>query len=105
MENLSGRVALVTGGSGGLGTAICEALAEAGIAVVVGYNASRERAEKLADNLPPVTAGHRALPARVTDSAALATLARQIEAIYGRCDILVNCAGTTRFVAHNDLDA
>src|SRR5262245_19112613 len=104
MENLSGRVALVTGGSGGLGTAICQALAEAGVAVVVGYNASQERAEKLSDSLPPVKAGHRALLASVTDSTALASLASEIDTAYGHCDILVNCAGTTRFVAHNDLD-
>jgi 3-oxoacyl-[acyl-carrier protein] reductase len=48
--------------------------------------------------------GHAALSAPVTDSAALATLASTVGAGYGRCDVLVNCAGTTRFVPHGDLE-
>jgi 3-oxoacyl-[acyl-carrier protein] reductase len=46
-----------------------------------------------------------ALKAPVTDSSALAALADTVQRSHGRCDILVNCAGTTRFVAHADLDA
>jgi 3-oxoacyl-[acyl-carrier protein] reductase len=48
--------------------------------------------------------GHIALAAPVTDSAALARMASEIELRMGRCDVLINCAGTTRFVPHNDLD-
>jgi 3-oxoacyl-[acyl-carrier protein] reductase len=47
---------------------------------------------------------HCALAAPVTDSAELTKLAGEIERRYRRLDILVNCAGTTRFVAHSDLD-
>jgi 3-oxoacyl-[acyl-carrier protein] reductase len=50
-------------------------------------------------------AGHSARPAPVTDSAALTALASAIANDYGRCDVLVNCAGITRFVPHADLDA
>src|SRR6516225_10988202 len=99
MRSLQGRVAVVTGGAGGLGGAICQALAAAGCAVVVGYNSSEGPARELADRLPPA-----ALKAPVTDSAALSALAAEVRSRYGRCDILVNCAGTTRFVAHADLD-
>ncbi|WP_306392461.1 SDR family NAD(P)-dependent oxidoreductase [Telluria beijingensis] len=103
-QPLAGKVALVTGGAGGLGSAICRRLAAAGARVVVGYNRSADAAHSLAAALPAVADGHCALAAPVTDSAALARLAAAIETRHGRLDILVNCAGTTRFVAHDDLD-
>jgi 3-oxoacyl-[acyl-carrier protein] reductase len=96
-------VALVTGGAGSMGTIICGALAREGMRVVVGYNRSAEKAKKLAASLP--WGGHAALASPVTDSAALATLATEIASRYGFCDVLVNCAGVTRFVPHGDLDA
>ncbi|MFT4046773.1 MAG: SDR family oxidoreductase [Solimonas sp.] len=97
------EVALVTGGAGGLGTAICRGLAAAGFAVAVGYRGSKAQAEQLAATLPG--SGHLAIRAPVTDSAALRQTADEIVRHCGRCDVLVNCAGTTRFVPHADLDA
>lgn len=102
---LANRVAVVTGGTGGLGCAICHALADEGATVVVGYNRSAEVARALSGALRPAAPDHAALATPVTDSAALARLADEIERRYGRLDILVNCAGTTRFVPHGDLDA
>ena len=96
-------VAVVTGGAGSIGAVICGALAREGMRVVVGYNRSAEKAKALAASLPG--GGHAALAAPVTDSAALATLAEEISSRYGYCDVLVNCAGVTRFVPHGDLDA
>jgi 3-oxoacyl-[acyl-carrier protein] reductase len=96
-------VAVVTGGAGSMGTTICGALAREGLRVVVGYNHSAEKAKSLAASLPGK--GHAALHAPVTDSAALAKLAAEIEGRYGVCDVLVNCAGVTRFVPHSDLVA
>ena len=96
-------VALVTGGAGGLGSAICAKLASDGMCVVVGYHHSADAARKLVAAL--AGAGHSARPAPVTDSAALTALAAAIAHDYGRCDVLVNCAGITRFVPHADLDA
>jgi 3-oxoacyl-[acyl-carrier protein] reductase len=101
-EALQGKVALVTGGAGGIGAAIVRALAAAGATVVVGYNASAAAAEALAASLPGE--GHRAFAAPVTDTAAINRLAAEVESGFGRLDMLVNCAGTTRFVAHGDLD-
>lgn len=104
-STLAGRVALVTGGAGGIGSAICRALANEGANIVVGYNRSAESAHALAADLPAATGGHVALAAPVTDSAALTRLAGEIEQRFNRLDILVNCAGTTRFVPHADLGA
>jgi len=95
-------VAVVTGGTGGIGKSICGALAREGMRVVVGYNRSADGARELVDSLPGQ--GHAALSAPVTDSAALASLASTIAKRYGQCDVLVNCAGTTRFVPHVDLE-
>src|ERR1700692_4541227 len=95
-------VGVVTGGAGGIGKSICGALAREGMRVVLGSNRSAEKARELVENLPGE--GHAALAAPVTDSAALAGLASTIGERYGRCDVLVNCAGTTRFVPHGDLD-
>jgi 3-oxoacyl-[acyl-carrier protein] reductase len=96
-------VALVTGGAGGLGEAITRALAGAGFRVAVGYHRSGEAATKLAAALPG--SGHFSVAAPVTDSAAVQRMADAIAARCGRCDVLVHCAGTTRFVPHADLDS
>jgi 3-oxoacyl-[acyl-carrier protein] reductase len=95
-------VAIVTGGAGSMGTIICGALAREGMRVVVGYNRSAEKAKALAASMPG--GGHAALHSPVTDSAALAKLAAEIGSRYGFCDVLVNCAGVTRFVPHGDLN-
>jgi 3-oxoacyl-[acyl-carrier protein] reductase len=104
MNPLLDKVAVVTGGTGGIGVAICRALAASGAAVVVGYNSSEGSAAELVRTLPPASQPHAALRAPVTDSAAMGAMAAEVERRYGRCDILVNCAGTTRFVPHHDLD-
>lgn len=93
----------MTGGAGSMGSVICGALARAGMCVVIGYNRSAEKAKALAASLPGK--GHSALASPVTDTAALAGFASEIGARYGVCDVLVNCAGVTRFVPHGDLDS
>lgn len=103
-EVLRNRVAVVTGGAGGIGSAICRTLAASGAHVIVGYHRSRVAAEQLCAELEG-PGRHRALAASVTDSSKLAAMAAAVDDEFGRCDLLVNCAGTTRFVAHGDLDA
>lgn len=100
--SFAGKVAVVTGGAGGIGTAICQKFAEAGGDVVVTYNSSAEKAEKLIASL--ADGNHCTVQARVDDSESVAALAAQIEQRYGRLDLLVNNAGVTRYVEHSDLD-
>lgn len=100
---LDGRTAVVTGGSGGIGSQICHHLARAGARVVFTYRTGREAAHRLQATLQG--SGHWARQVAVDDSAGLKTLAAEVESKQGRCDVLVNCAGITRFVAHADLDA
>ncbi|MEZ4618646.1 MAG: SDR family oxidoreductase [Caldilineaceae bacterium] len=101
--SLEDKVALVTGGGGGIGSAICRRLAEAGAQVVVNYNRNAAKAQAVADSLSG--ANHRVIQASVTDSSALAQMAQQIADDYGRLDLLVNNAGITRPVPHDDLAA
>jgi 3-oxoacyl-[acyl-carrier protein] reductase len=95
-------VAVVVGGSGGIGSGICRRLAADGHRVVVGYASGRERAEALVGELG---AEHRALQIIATDPDSLETARVAIDADFGVLDVLVNCGGVTRPVAHDDLDS
>ncbi len=100
---MAGKVAVVTGGGGGIGSAICRRLAEAGGRVVLTYRQSEEKTNAVAASL--AGDGHLVVRAPVEDSVALQRLADQVADHYGTVDLLVNSAGVTRPVAHDDLDA
>jgi len=94
--------AVVTGASGGIGSAIARRLACDGFEVVVGYHSSAERAEQLVAELDG--SGHSSRRIAVTEPASLDALAAALATEAGSVDVLVNCAGVTRPVAHDDLD-
>jgi 3-oxoacyl-[acyl-carrier protein] reductase len=96
------KTVLVTGGAGGIGSAICKKFAEAGYAVIITYNGNLEKAEKLCKSL--VGEGHSVFHAPVNDAKRLSELAAFVESKYGKLDVLVNNAGITTPVAHDDLD-
>jgi len=103
MEKMQGQVVVVTGGSGGIGSHICRHFARAGATVVLTYRTRKQSAQSVIEALPGK--GHWAKQVAVDDSAALKILAAEVDSRQGRCDVLVNCAGTTRFVPHAELDA
>ena len=100
---LAGRVALVTGGSGGIGTALCKRLAAEGAHVIATCRSNLKRGQELLAGLPG--SGHRIVRVSSTNSDELAGLVEDIRRDYGRLDLLVNNAGTTRVVPHDDLDS
>ena len=102
MTNLNGQVAVVTGGGGGIGSAICRRLALAGAQIVITFNRDQGKARAVVDSL--AGANHLVIRCAVDDSAAQMNLARAIGEKYERLDILINNAGITKSVPHNDLD-
>ncbi len=102
-SSLQGQVALVTGGGGGIGSAISRRLAGAGASVVITYHSDEAKARAVADGL--AGENHLVVQASVTESVALAALAARIAERYGRLDLLVNNAGITTPVPHADMDA
>jgi 3-oxoacyl-[acyl-carrier protein] reductase len=103
MGMLDGRVALVTGGSKGLGAATARLFAEAAARVVVTFGNDAEAADRLVASLPG--AGHRASRTPAQDTREIERLAAAIGATEGRLDILVNNAGSTGVIPHADLRA
>jgi 3-oxoacyl-[acyl-carrier protein] reductase len=98
-----GKVAIITGGAGGIGSAVCKKLADEGVSVVITYNSNADKANELLSQLK--NDNNSVFHAPVNDSEALKNLAVFVKDKYGRLDILVNNAGITTPVAHDDLDS
>jgi 3-oxoacyl-[acyl-carrier protein] reductase len=96
VQELTGRVAVVTGGSRGIGRGIAELLSERGAAVAIGY---RDRQDFADETVAALTAtGGRALAARcdVGDEASVVAFFERVTNELGAADILVNNAGVSR---------
>jgi 3-oxoacyl-[acyl-carrier protein] reductase len=92
-DGLRGRIALVTGGSRGIGAAISRALAEAGAAVAINYRERSDRARKLADELLKTGVSATAVQADVSQPDAVARMIQLVNSELGELDILINNAG------------
>lgn len=95
-ELLKDKVALVTGGSRGIGKAIAMALASNGATVIVNYNGSKERAEEVVNEIVKVGGKAEAVGCNISDFSACENMVKNILDSYGKVDILVNNAGITR---------
>lgn len=100
-QSLQGQVAVVTGAGGGIGSAISRRLAQAGMHIVLTYSKSKDKTQAVADSLEGDN--HLVIQCSVDDSIAQAELAKAIAEKYGGVDLLVNNAGITRPVPHDDL--
>ncbi len=90
---LQDQVAVVTGGSRGIGKAICQAFAAEGAKVAIVYRGSQEAAAQLAQELQSMGREAQAWQVDVADTAAVMKCAEEIHQKWGRVDILVNNAG------------
>ena len=102
--SLEGKVAVITGGGGGIGSEIGRQLSSAGARIAVTYRAdsSKPLAEAALSSFSG--ADHMVVQASVETIDDQQRLARVLSEKYGRVDILVNNAGVTRFVDHDDLE-
>jgi 3-oxoacyl-[acyl-carrier protein] reductase len=94
---LSGKVAIVTGASKGIGAAIATHLAAAGASVVVNYSSSKEGADRVVDLIAKGGGKAIAVQANVAKKADIDRLFAEAKSAFGRVDILVNNAGIFDF--------
>lgn len=108
------KVVLVTGGAGEIGSAICKKFAENGFSVIATYNSNAAKAEKLLAELKDISdkivnrkseiPNHSIFHAPTTDPQKVTELKAFVAEKYGKLDVLVNNAGITTPVPHDDLD-
>src|SRR3954463_7524351 len=99
MKKLTGKVAVVTGASKGIGAAIAKQLAADGAQVVVNYSTSREGADKVVQQIADAGGAAIAVGASVAKEAEIQTLFDEARKAYGKVDILVNNAGVYGFAS------
>jgi NAD(P)-dependent dehydrogenase (short-subunit alcohol dehydrogenase family) len=94
-RDLTGRVALVTGGTRGIGAAICRALAADGAVVAAGYSSNQARADELRQSIEAEGGTASLHQGNIGDADDCARVVKDVISQHGRLDILVNNAGIT----------
>ncbi len=102
-EEQSGRVALVTGGSRGIGRAVCEALARAGAALAIGYARDEVAAAELRDRLRTGGARAETVRADVADAGEVEAMVARVTETLGPVDLLVTSAGVAEAGRHESM--
>jgi 3-oxoacyl-[acyl-carrier protein] reductase len=104
-KSLSGKVALITGGSRGIGAAVARLLAAAGSHVAIGYQARGDAATSLAADITAAGGQCLIVQGDITDADAAQRIAADTVARFGRIDILINCAGIAPYRPLGTMDA
>jgi len=104
-DGFKGKTAIVTGSATGIGAAIATGLAARGANVVINYSKSEAEAAATADSARRHGTGVRLAQGNVARDEDCRKIAAAALEAFGAIDILVNNAGTTKFAAHEDLDA
>lgn len=103
MFDLTGKKALVTGGSRGIGQGIALALAKQGADVAINYHSKAQEAEVVVAAVKALGREAFAVQADVSNSQSVAKMFEEIKTKWGKLDILVNNAGIVQFAAFEDL--
>jgi NAD(P)-dependent dehydrogenase (short-subunit alcohol dehydrogenase family) len=103
-DRLDGQVAVITGAMGGIGFATAQRLASQGVRIMGIVRRNLQDAQARLDQLPNNHLAHCAILADVTDYAQMRDAVKQVMSLAGKCNILVNTAGSTRRIPHYDLD-
>ena len=98
------KAAIVTGGGTGVGRATALRLAKLDYAVLVNYSRSRDEAQQTVADIKALGGRARAVEADVADDAQVRSMVSKAMETFGRLDLLVNNAGTTRFIPAENLD-
>ena len=104
MKDLKGKVAIVTGSSSGVGAATAQLLASLGCNLVINYNSNSAGADAVAKECEQRGVETLTIKANVASDDDCRALAEQARQRWGRIDVLVNNAGTTKFMHHANLD-
>ena len=104
MSRLSGKTALVTGASRGIGRAIAVALAREGAKVAVNYQSNEAKAQEVADEIASFGGAAILVKANVADAGEARAMVKKVVDQWGRLDVLVNNAGITRDKSLRKLD-
>ncbi len=102
--DMQGGVAIVTGSSSGVGAACARRLAERGAHLIINYASNRDGAEATREACEAFGVETRIVQADVANDDDCRRIAKVAEETWGRCDALVNNAGTTVFCPLNDLE-
>jgi NAD(P)-dependent dehydrogenase (short-subunit alcohol dehydrogenase family) len=102
MNDLKGRVALVTGGGRDVGAGISQALAEAGASVAVNYHTSRDEADAVVAQIQQAGGKAKSYQADIADLEAVRGMVASVKSDFGGLDILVNNAGLVLRKRFND---
>ncbi len=102
-RRLEGQKALITGASSGIGAAVAQAMAQAGAAVAVNFESSRDDADAVVESIRAAGGEAIAVQADVADEAAVKGLFDAVDAAFGRIDILVANAGLQQDATITDM--
>src|SRR4051794_6791044 len=102
--DLAGKAAIITGGGTGVGRATALELARQGCSVLINYSRSRDDAERTAAEVEKLGGKSIAFQADVADDESCREMVGAAVDAFGRLDLLLNNAGTTKFITAGDME-
>lgn len=103
MNNLTNKVILITGSSKGIGSATAQLLAQQGAQVVINYASSDEDAQHTLDAIKNQGGNAIKIKADVSDTAQVKAMFNEVLTVYGKLDVLINCAGIMKNKPFNEV--